>query len=87
MSRRITDAGAAVKPPKGAKAPKSVKTDGPAEPQDGVVFIKNQRNELLKFEDGSSYKFPESRVLITDPTLIANIRATAERYGVFEQTT
>lgn len=84
MSRRITNAGEAVKAPKGAKAPAEAKTANPAEQPDGVVFVKNTRNEVLKFEDGTCYKFPASRVVVTDPTLITNIRSVAGRYNVFE---
>ena len=40
----------------------------------GVAFIDNERNRKLRFPDGSHYSFPACRVVITDETLIANLR-------------
>lgn len=50
---------------------------------DGVTFVKNQM-ELIRFEDGSTYEFKQSRETITDPELIEKLRSVAARCNIFE---
>lgn len=74
-------------------ARKIIDPDEAAQPQtedrpQGVVFVKNQVNEVIKFEDGTQHQFSESRTLVTDPELIDKLRQVAARpnnpYGIFE---
>lgn len=72
MARKIADPEDAAELPVDENAPK------------GVTFIKNQVNELIKFKDGSTYKFETSRQTITDQDLIDKLRSVAERCNIFE---
>lgn len=77
MPRKIAD------PTEAAKQPSEVEPNG-------VVFVKNQTNELIKFndKDRTTYKFAQPRQLVTNPDLIKNLREAADRpgnpYGIFE---
>lgn len=51
---------------------------------EGVTFVKNQVNELIRFEDGTSFQFQKSRQTITDPELIEKLRSVATRCNIFE---
>lgn len=55
---------------------------GDATPK-GVTFIKNQP-ELIRFDDGTTFKFDQSKQTITDPVLIAKLRSVAERCHILE---
>lgn len=82
MSRRIAD------PNEAAETPE---TETPAtEKPIGSVFIKNQTNELLRFPDGKTYLFKNSREEIVDSELAEAIRALADKpnnpHGIFEVT-
>lgn len=50
----------------------------------GVTFIKNQVNELITFEDGSTYQFLQAKVTITDHELIEKLRSVKDRCHIFE---
>lgn len=50
----------------------------------GVTFVKNQVNELIRFEDGTTHQFQKSRETINDPILIEKLRAVATKHGIFE---
>lgn len=54
------------------------------EEQRGTTFIKNQFNEVIRFEDGTSYKFRSSKETFHDPKMIENLRAVADRYNILE---
>jgi len=49
-----------------------------------VTFIKNQVNEVLVFDDGTTHRFRKSKETYDDPKLIKNIRSVAAKHGVLE---
>lgn len=50
----------------------------------GVTFVKNQVNELIRFEDGTTHLFTKSRETVNDPDLIEKLRAVATRHNIIE---
>lgn len=59
----------------------------PPPPEGSAIFVKNQTNELIKFPDGTTYKFDKPKVVITDGALIAKLREVAKGpnpYKIFE---
>lgn len=75
MARKIQD------PTEAAQAPNP-------EPGTGVVFIKNQPVEVIRFKDGSTHQFGQSRTVVDNPELIEKLREAAalpgNPYRIFE---
>lgn len=80
MGRKIQTPDEATGPAPGAAEPAA----GKSKPS-GVTFLCNFPNQEIKFPDGTSYVVRKSQFTVTDPELIANLRAVAEEKHLFEK--
>ena len=65
-------------------APVTADQSAPSATQSGQWFVKNRTNELVTLPDGKTvYKFRKSREFVTDPKIIAGLKAVSNKYQIF----